>query len=371
MNKWSEKTEISICRILPWMSLSKGKFHAWKDRYGKANEHNGKIPRDFWLEDWERRAIIDFHGLNPLNGYRRLCFMMIDADVVSVSPSTVRNVLKGAGLLDRKAGKPSLKGTGFVQPLRPHEHWHVDVTYINIAGTFFYLTTLLDGYSRYIVHWEIKEAMTEKDIELIIERARERFPGVKPRIISDNGPQFIARDFKEYVRLCGMTHVRTSPFYPQSNGKIEAWHKSLKKECIRPRAPESFDAAKCALIAFVAGYNDRRLHSSLGYITPADKLAGREGEIFAMRDARLEAAREQRQKQRRQSSFWGATAGGEPAPSPSPIAQVQQGAQARSRLRSTEPSEGSLDLAEHTAQLGVRWGERSTNILGMESPISA
>ena len=237
MNKWSEKAKIPIYRILRWIPLRKGKFHAWKDRYGKVNEHNGKIPRDFWLEDWERRAIVDFHCANPLNGYRRLCFMMIDADVVSVSPSTVRNVLKRAGLLDRKWGKPSKKGTGFVQPLRPHDHWHVDVTYINIAGTFFYLTTLLDGYSRYIVHWEIKAAMTEKDIELIIERARERFPGVKPRIISDNGPQFIARDFKEYIRLCGMTHVRTSPFYPQSNGKLEAWHKSLKVECIRPRAP--------------------------------------------------------------------------------------------------------------------------------------
>lgn len=302
MNKWSEKTEIPICRILPWIPLRKGKFHAWKDRYGKANEHNGKIPRDFWLEDWERRAIIDFHCANPLNGYRRLCFMMIDADVVSVSPSTVRNVLKRAGLLDRRAGKPSKKGTGFVQPLRPHEHWHVDVTYINIAGTFFYLTTLLDGYSRYIVHWEIKEAMTEKDVELIIERARERFPGVKPRIISDNGPQFIARDFKEYVRLCGMTHVRTSPFYPQSNGKIEAWHKSLKKECIRPQAPESFEAAERAVAGFVAEYNGSRLHSAIGYTAPADKLAGREGEIFALRDARLEAARLQRQGRRRGSS---------------------------------------------------------------------
>lgn len=316
MKKWSEKTEIPICRILPWIPLRKGKFHAWKDRYGKANEHNGKIPRDFWLEDWERQAIIDFHCANPLNGYRRLCFMMIDAALVAVSPSTVRNVLKRAGLLDRKAGRPSKKGTGFVQPLRAHEHWHVDVTYINIAGTFFYLTTLLDGYSRYIVHWEIKAAMTEKDIELIIERAREKFPGVKPRIISDNGPQFIARDFKEYVRLCGMTHVRTAPFYPQSNGKIEAWHKSLKIECIRPRAPESLEAAERAVASFVAEYNGHRLHSAIGYIAPADKLAGREHEIFTVRDARLEAARQLRQERRRNSSSL------DPPPEASPLLPI-------------------------------------------------
>lgn len=184
--------------------------------------------------------------------------MMIDANIVAVSPSTVRNVLKKAGLMDRWSNKGSKKRTGFLQPSRPHQHWHVDVTYVNIAGTFFYLTTVLDGYSRYIVHWEIRESMKEQDIELVVERAREAVPGACPRIISDNGPQFIARDFKEYVRLCGMSHVRTSPFYPQSNGKIESWHKTLKRECIRPHAPQSLEDAKRVVGDFVDDYNNRR-----------------------------------------------------------------------------------------------------------------
>jgi putative transposase len=81
--------------------------------------------------------------------------------------------------------------------------------------------SILDGYSRFLVHWDLRESMTEADIEIILERAKERYPGVKPRVISDNGPQFIARDFKEFIRISGMTHVRTSPYYPQSNGKIE------------------------------------------------------------------------------------------------------------------------------------------------------
>jgi transposase InsO family protein len=76
--------------------------------------------------------------------------------------------------------------------------------------------------------------MRETDIEVILQRAKEKYPEAKPRIISDNGPQFIARDFKEFIRISGMTHVRTSPSYPQSNGKLERWHKSLKSECIRP-----------------------------------------------------------------------------------------------------------------------------------------
>ena len=171
-------------------------------------------------------------------------FMMIDADVVAASPSSVYRVLKQAKLLNRWNQKPSKKGQGFQQPEKPHEHWHIDVAYINICGTFYYLCSILDGYSRYLVHWEIRETMTEADVEIILQRARERFPQVKPRIISDNGPQFVARDFKTFIRHCGMTHVRTSPYYPQSNGKIERWHKSLKGECIRPGTPLSLEDAR-------------------------------------------------------------------------------------------------------------------------------
>ena len=86
--------------------------------------------------------------------------------------------------------------------------------------------------------------MTEADVEIIIQRARETFPDVYPRIISDNGPQFIAKDFKEFIRICGMTHVRTSPYYPQSNGKLERWHRSIKNECIRPGVPLSLEEAR-------------------------------------------------------------------------------------------------------------------------------
>lgn len=114
------------------------------------------------------------------------------------------------------------------------QHWHIDVSYINLCGTFYYLCSILDGFSRSLVHWDLRESMREADVEVILERAKEKYPEAKPRIISDNGPQFIARDFKEFIRISGMTHVRTSPNHPQSNGKLERWHKSLKSECVRP-----------------------------------------------------------------------------------------------------------------------------------------
>jgi transposase InsO family protein len=284
---------------LRWLGLGTSKFHDWKQRYGKANQHNGLVPRDWWLETWEKQAILDFNERHPLEGYRRLTFMMLDDDVVAVSPASVYRVLRAAGRLDRRRFAASKKGTGFVQPIRPHQHWHVDVSYINIAGTFYYLTSVLDGSSRYIVHWELRESMTERDIEVIVQHALEQHPGAKPRIISDNGPQFIARDFKEFIRLVGITHVRTSPYYPQSNGKLERWHGSLKRECIRMTSPASLQQARRLLTSYVDHYNHARLHSALGYITPADKLDGLEEVIFAERDRKLEEARQRRQQQRR------------------------------------------------------------------------
>jgi putative transposase len=294
VNRWSEKTELPAKRFVAWIGIGTSKFHHWKGRYGKVNEHNATIPRDHWLHDWEKKAIVDFHSRFPLEGYRRLTFMMLDQDIVAVSPPSVYRVLKQAGLLERFNGKPSRKGTGFVQPLRPHEHWHVDVSYLNIAGTFYFLCSILDGYSRFIVHWEIRETMKEGEVETILQRAREKFPDVTPRIISDNGPQFVAKDFKEFIRICGMTHVRTSVYYPQSNGKLERYHRTIKADCIRKQTPLSREDAERIVSRWVDHYNTIRLHSAIGYVTPKDKLEGREPEIFAQRDRKLEAARERR-----------------------------------------------------------------------------
>ncbi len=298
---YSEKTEIATGDFIRRIGIARSKYYDWKHRYGKVNEHNAWIPRDFWLTDFERQAIITYYYDNPLEGYRRLCYMMIDADIAAVSPSSVYRVLSNAGLLNKFNGKESKKGTGFVQPLQAHEHWHIDISYINICGTFYYLCSILDGFSRYIVHWEIREAMKESDVEIILQRAREKFPNAKPRIISDNGPQFIAKDFKEFIRISGMTHVKTSPYYPQSNGKLERYHKTIKSTCIRVNTPLSLSDAQRLITDFVDHYNNRRLHSAIGYITPIDKLEGRAGIILAQRDAKLAAAREARKAKRRAS----------------------------------------------------------------------
>ena len=183
-----------------------------------------------------------------------------------------------------------------MQPLGPHEHWHVDISYLNLGGTFYYLCSMLDGYSRYIVHWEIRESMTEQDVETIVQRAVEKYPGVTPRIISDNGPQFIAKDFKSSSASAGMTHVRTSPYYPQSNGKLERWHGSLKRECIRPaatgvagRGAAQGGLVRRALQPGALAQRDRLRHAG-------GQARGPGAVIFAERDRKLEAATRSRRK---------------------------------------------------------------------------
>ncbi len=160
MKRWADRTRLPVGRFITWLGLKPSKFYSWKDRFGKINEHNAWIPRDHWLDDTETQAILDFEAQHPLEGYRRLAFMMLDADVAAASPSSVYRVLKEKGRIGRSNAKPSPKGTGFQQPLAAHEHWHVDISYINISGTFYYLCSVLDGMSRLIVHWDIRESMT-------------------------------------------------------------------------------------------------------------------------------------------------------------------------------------------------------------------
>jgi putative transposase len=291
---WTNRAELPAKPAsggLSWLQLGTSKFHQWKHRYGIANEHNGQVPRDYWLEDWERKAIVEYYGRHPWEGYRRLTFMMLDDDVVAVSPTSVYRVLKAGGWLDRKWWSPSKKGTGFVSApggLKPHEHWHVDVCYINVQGTFYFLITVLDGFppsADFIVHWELRESMKEAEIELVLQKALEKFPGVTPRIISDNPPAAdsswlaISKSSSAWWEPLTCAPARTIRKAIRRGG-LERWHGSLKRECIRPSCPGSLPEARQRIAGFVEHYNTVRLHASLGYITPADKLAGLDAVIF-------------------------------------------------------------------------------------------
>ena len=294
---WSEKAEIGVGRFIAWLGVTGSKFYDWQQRYGCVNEHNGWIPRDFWLELWEKEVIIDFHLKKPLEGYRRLTFMMLDAGVVAVSPASVWRVLQQAGLLSRWKGKPSRKGTGFEQPLQPHQHWHIDVSYINLCGTFYYLCSILDGYSRSIVHWDLRESMKEADIEVIRTRQGEVSGG-------QTADDFRQRTAAHRSRFQGVhshlgydarAHLAVLSAVQRKNRTLAP---ITETGVIWPLTPLTLDEARRLIQTYVDRYNTVRLHSAIGYVTPQDMLLGHQAEIYAERDRKLEQARRLRQLRR-------------------------------------------------------------------------
>lgn len=286
------KTDIPLKGITPLLGISSSKYYSWIERKGVENNHNGKTPKEHWCLDWEKEAIIVYAKSHPVEGYRRLTYKMIDDNVVAVSPATTYRILKAAGLLNRwNKVKSSSKGGGFNQPTAPHQHWHTDIKYVNYHGTFLFLISVIDGYSRYIVHHELRRSMQQFDVQLTLQRALEKYPGTKPRIISDNGPQFISKDFAEYLKLLELQHIRTSVAYPQSNGKIERYHRTIHQDCLMKTSLINLDDARKQISSYIDYYNNKRLHSSLFYLTPEDFLIDRVEEKLKVRERKLKEAK--------------------------------------------------------------------------------
>lgn len=291
---WCQKAEISAKQLTQWCSLPYAKFLRWRKRLTQKGEHaaNKKpIPKSHWLLAEEIQAIVGYCREHPGHGYRRLTWMLTDADVAYASPSTVYRILKGYDMLELQERKPSRKGKGFRQPTKPHEHWHVDFSYFKIGSVFFYFIAVLDGFSRKILAWDLRTKMEERDAELVIQMAKERHPDANPRIISDRGSQFRSNDFQRFVIEIEATHVMTSPYYPQSNGKLERFHLTLKTHAYR-KLPLDLEDGKRIIGEMIDYYNEERLHSAIDYVTPSQCLAGeRENIVKTRKNKHREAAR--------------------------------------------------------------------------------
>lgn len=289
------RTGLTLKMIIPWVGIPRSKYYQWRARQGSEIRPHGPIPRSHWLLEEEQEAIIKFAKDHPGEGYRRLTYMMLDDDVVAVSPSSTYRVLRAAGLLRRwNTQKSSAKGNGFEQPTAPHQHWHIDIKYVNFRGTFLFLISVFDGFSRMVLHHELRLSMEQYDVEITLARAMEKYPLAKSRLISDNGKQFIARDFAAFLREAGLQHVRTSIGYPQSNGKIERYHRTLSQECLRQQSFLNLDDARRQIARFVELYSTKRLHSALFYLTPQEVFNGQMKQRLHERESKLHRAAEQR-----------------------------------------------------------------------------
>jgi transposase InsO family protein len=191
---------------------------------------------------------------------------------------------------------------GFQQPTAIHQQWHTDFSYIRICGNYYYFISVMDGYSRKILSWELFEQMGRLEAEIVLMKARELYPQAHPRIITDNGSRFISKDFRDLVSLLEMEQTFTSPAHPQSNGKLERFHRTIKSEHIRRTAYLGREDAIERMKKWIRYYNGQRLHSALFYLPPDDVFTGRMGIRLAERRQKLHTAYISRQ------SYWQAQA---------------------------------------------------------------
>ena len=267
-------TGIALLTLAVFAGVNRRTFREWQERNGKETQHNGCIPRNHWTTPDELKAIIGYCEGRMESGYRTLCWQMVDEDIAAVSPATVYNVLKKSGLTKKWAELAEEKKKGFEQPKAVHEQWHIDFSYIRVCGIYYYFISVMDGYSRKILYWMLCESMEGLWAEIAVAKTKEKYPDSNPRIITDNGSQFISKDFRELTELLEIEHTFTSPAHPQSNGKLERFHRTLKNEHVRACAYFSYEDAKERMGRWIEYYNNQRLHSALLYLPPEEVFRG-------------------------------------------------------------------------------------------------
>ena len=299
-----QRTGWTLRRILTHLGLTKARYHDWVKR--QARDALADRPPVAWGVDGilpvERAAVKAYALAHPQDGYRRLSWQMIDDDVAYLSPSSVYRILDEADLLYRWKRSAS-RGSVPAQPTRPHERWHTDLMYLRIADTWYFLVSVIDAYSRYIVHGELLSTMTAADVQLVIQEALER-TGATPQVVTDNGSQFTAAEFKGLVRRFAFTHIRIRTYHPESNGVIERYHRSTR-EALAAADLRNWGQARALIGAWVEHYHEKRLHAALGYLPPAEYDRGNpvaRQEERQLKLARGRAERRRRNQERRQKA---------------------------------------------------------------------
>ena len=291
------KTELPITTLLKYAGIPHRTWREWAQRWGAETKHNNNIPKAYHLTPEEVQAIIAYCINNALKGYRMQCWEMVDRNVAFVSCSSVYNVIKRHNLDKKWAELTEEAKKGFDQPLTIHEQWHIDFSYIKIQNSFYYFIGILDGYSRKMLNWRLCKNMEGVNAEILVTETKEMYPEADgPRLISDNGSQFISKDFEELLGLLEFSHTLTSANHPQSNGKLERFHRTLKTEHVRRSSYLEYQDACIRLAEWIAYYNSERLHSAIWYLTPNDVFYGRTAKRLAERKEKLHTAYIKRQE---------------------------------------------------------------------------
>jgi transposase InsO family protein len=305
-----ETSHLPVRRTLDKIGIPKTTFYAWLDRYAAggldALEDRKPRPKRIWnripdeIRDMVIERALDAPELSP----REVAVAFTDAEKTFVSEASVYRILKAEGLVTSPAFIVMKAADQFANPTTAiNQLWQTDFTYLKVTGWgWFYLSTVLDDFSRYIVAWKLCTTMAASDVTATLELALQASgldhadPDGRPRLLSDNGPSYIATDLADWLEEQGMRHTRGKPYHPMTQGKIERWHLSLKSRILLENYYLPGDLER-AVASFVEHYNHRRYHESLDNLTPADVYFGRGTRILKRREDIKRRTTEQRRRQ--------------------------------------------------------------------------
>lgn len=290
-----ERTSYPIERLLNLYGISPSTYYGWFNRDKSIKSKRPKRSKNYKsLLPEEIQVVKSFRCDNPEEGYRKLTWMMIDQNIAFIPEITVYRLLKSLNMLSMGISGDKADKEYKNKPLYVHHHWHTDIAYIKIRGVFYYLIMMLDGYSRFLLNWELMTDMTEFSVSLFIQATREQYPEREPMLIMDNGTQFISKDFKDMLSEIDLQPVHTRRNHPQTNGKIERMNGTVKTEAIRKNTPVTHKEACSILNDFQYVYNYQRLHAGIQYLRPADMFFYRAKQILNDRKMKILIARQYR-----------------------------------------------------------------------------
>lgn len=307
-----EESDLSVSRTLRELDVARSSFYRWYRRY-EAEGYEGlrnrpPTSRRFWnkIPEEEKASVVEIALERPEMSPRELAWHITDSTGTFISESSVYRILKSYDLVTSPAYIVMAASDEFTHKTkRVHELWQTDFTYLKVTGWgWYYLSTILDDYSRYIIAWKLTQTMSADDVKDTLDMAI-KVSGVervmlrhKPRLLSDNGACYVSRDLQIYLENKEISHTRGKPYHPMTQGKIERYHRTMKN-IIRLQNYYLPWELEQEIDLFVTYYNHERVHESLDNMTPADVYCGRDRKIKELRDK----VKEQTLKQRRRKNL--------------------------------------------------------------------
>jgi putative transposase len=281
-----------VYRTLAAVGVPRSVYYAWISREC-LQDRIGKPCRAYELLPEERAAICEFALRYPKIGYRKLTWMMVDADVACVGESTVYRVLSDADLLSRWKRSETSSGEYHFRPNAPNQQWHTDVMYVWVAARFYFLLNFIDAYSRYSVHHKLLISLDGKSVATELQAALDKVSGATPRVVHDHGSEFVNRDVAAVIKTHNLIDIKTRPRHPESNGIVERFNGTVRDESDNDYG-ENYLQAEAIIAKLMHHYNHERLHATLGYMTPATWHQGQPNQVRDERTRRIAAARAHR-----------------------------------------------------------------------------